>query len=66
MSSPDSSGTLKSLSRTNIDAPIDTRFKYIFTYEEKDGKIFENRKLDTNEELLDDLKVRRIEQTKKW
>ena len=48
-----------------FDAPIDTRFKYIFTYEEKDGKIFENRKLDTNEELLDDLKVRRIEQTKK-
>ena len=47
-----------------FNAPLDTRFKYIFTYEERDGKIFENRELDTSEELLDELKARRIKQTK--
>ncbi len=47
-----------------FDIPIDTRFRYITTYEEKDGKIYERRELDTSEELLDDLKARRIAQTK--
>ena len=47
-----------------FDAPIDTRFRYVTTYEEKDDKIYERRELDTSEELLDDLKARRIAQTK--
>lgn len=46
------------------DVPEDTRFRYIYTYEERDGKIYENRELDTSEELLDDLKSRRIAQTR--
>ena len=47
-----------------VDVPIDTRFRYVYTYEEKDGKIYESRELDTSEELLDDLKARRIAQTR--
>ena len=47
-----------------FDAPEDTRFRYIYTYEERDGKIYENRELDTSEELLNDLKARRIAQTR--
>ena len=46
------------------DVPIDTRYKYISTYEEIDGKLYETRVMDTSEELLDDLKARRIVQTK--
>ena len=47
-----------------VDVPIDTRFRYVYTYEERDGKIYESRELDTSEELLDDLKARRIAQTR--
>ena len=47
-----------------VDVPIDTRFRYAYTYEERDGKIYESRELDTSEELLDDLKARRIAQTR--
>lgn len=47
-----------------VDIPIDTRFRYVYTYEERDGKIYESRELDTSKELLDDLKARRIAQTK--
>ena len=47
-----------------FDVPEDTRFRYIYTYEERDGKIYESRELDTSEELLDDLKARRIAQTR--
>ena len=46
------------------DVPVDTRYRYISTYEERDGKIYETRELDTSEELLDDLKARRIAQTR--
>lgn len=46
------------------DVPIDTRYRYISTYEERDGKIYETRVLDDSEELLDDLKARRIAQTR--
>lgn len=47
-----------------VDVPIDTRYRYISTYEERDGKIYETRVLDDSEELLDDLKARRIAQTR--
>ena len=46
------------------DVPVDTRYRYISTYEERDGKIYETRVLDDSEELLDDLKARRIAQTR--
>ena len=46
------------------DVPVDTRYRYISTYEERDGKIYETRVLDDSEELLDDLKTRRITQTR--
>ena len=46
------------------DTPIDTRYRYIITYEEIDGKLYERRELDTSEELLDELKARRIGQTR--
>lgn len=47
-----------------FDQPIDTRYRYISTYEEIDGKLYETRVLDDSEELLDDLKARRIAQTR--
>ena len=47
-----------------FDVPIDTRYRYVTTYEERDGKIYETREIDNTEELLDDLKARRIAQTK--
>lgn len=47
-----------------FDTPIDTRYKYVTTYEERDGKIYETREIDNTEELLDDLKTRRITQTR--
>lgn len=46
------------------DTPIDTRYRYVITYEEIDGKLYERRELDTSEELLDELKARRIAQTR--
>lgn len=46
------------------DTPIDTRYRYIITYDEIDGKLYERRELDTSEELLDELKARRITQTR--
>ena len=46
------------------DAPEDVRFKYIYTYEEKDGKIYEYRELDDSEDVLDELKKRAIAKTK--
>lgn len=46
------------------DVPVDTRYRYISIYEERDGKIYETRVLDDSEELLDNLKTRRITQTR--
>ena len=47
-----------------FDVPIDTRYRYVTTYEERDGKIYEHRELDKSEELLDELKARIIAQTR--
>lgn len=46
------------------DVPVDTRYRYISTYEERDGKIYENRELDTTPELIEDIQARLIDITK--
>ena len=46
------------------DVAEDTRFRYIYSYEERDGKIFEHRELDNSEEVLEALKERMVKKTK--
>ena len=46
------------------DVPVDTRFKYIYSYEERDGKIYEHRELDKSEEVISELKNRMVKKTR--